>query len=245
MNADRIPLFENKLPPNKVMYLTKDLLLETNKASIREKRNRKFSEEFLKSLKDDIPYVVVDSHFHKSNEMRLEIAFNRYEFGFLDISVRRYKTLPIGTIAEDKSIIPEDPAITLAKRPYGDGREWQESTYIKPVREQSRFRKEVLKAYSNQCAVCSINNPKMLMASHIIPVTDSANDTVTNGLCLCFNHSKAFDDNLLIIKPDGEIIINDNSDMKVELKKIRFPKNKKDYPSKENLMIRYRNIYPL
>lgn len=132
----------------------------------------------------------------------------------------------------------EEPKETEAKRPYPNEREWQETVIRKPVRKQFNFRKEVLNVYSNQCAVCSVNVGKLLRAAHILSVTESSDDSVNNGICLCINHEIAFDNNLLIIKPNGDIITTDDK-IKVEYNKIRYPKNKKDYPSQKNILIRY------
>lgn len=242
MKKNLIPCYDVDLPKGKVRYFTKELLIETNRAAIREKRNRKFFEEDLNTLGDDKPYIVMKSSFHKSNEMRVLIAFNSYDFSYLDMSILRYNSIPIGTVSEDNCVIPEDPDITSSKRPYADGREWQESIVKKPVRKQYDFRKEVLRAYSNQCAVCSVNYPKILRAAHIIPVTNSSDDTVNNGICLCMNHEKLFDSNILKIMPNGSIVIDDKLTTKVEFDKIRLPKDIRDHPSKENLAKHYNNF---
>lgn len=239
MKDKLIPCFMEDLSENEVMYLTKDLLIEANNAAIRENRNRKLPEEYLETLPNDKPYIVQKAFLHKKDEMRLTIAIDKYNSDFLDMSILRYKSLPIGRISEDNCVIPEDPSITALKRPYVDGREWQETTVRKPIRKQYNFRKEVLRAYSNQCAVCSVNNPKILRAAHIIPVVNSSDDTINNGICLCINHEVSFDNNILRISPNGDVILSDSSTIKVEFNKIRFPKNKADYPSTENLAKRF------
>ncbi|AGX42190.1 HNH endonuclease [Clostridium saccharobutylicum] len=241
MNDSLIPVWDKSLEKNKIRYFTKELLIESNRAAIREKRNRKFSEEYLYTLEDDKPYIVADSSFHKKDEMRVLIAFNGYDYDYLDMSLLRFNSLPIGTVSDDNCIIPEDPTITEEKRPYSAGREWEEKVVKKPVRKQYNFRKEVLSAYSNQCAVCTVNIPKILRAAHIIPVVNSSDDTVNNGICLCINHEVLFDSNDLKITPNYEIVIKENSNIKVEFNKIRLPQNLEDYPSKENLTKRYYN----
>lgn len=226
-----------ELPKEQFLYFTKKLLIEVNNAAIREKRSRVIRKERLEELDDNKLFIVIKEMYHKSGEMRLGIKF-KDGIGFLDVSVLRYQSLPVGKVVSEGKIILEDPKETEAKRPYRDEREWQETVVRKPVRKQFNFRKEVLNAYSNQCAVCSVNVEKLLRAAHILPVTESSDDSVNNGICLCTNHEIAFDNNLLIIKPNGDIITTDD-EIKVEYNKIRYPKNIKDYPSQKNLLIRY------
>jgi hypothetical protein len=60
----------------------------------------------------------------------------------------------------------------------------------------------VLKRYGSKCAVCSIKIDNLLSASHIIPVGEKGgSDDVRNGLILCHNHHRAFDDFLFSIDP--------------------------------------------
>lgn len=241
MERNLIACFEEDLPENKVRYFTKDTLIEAIKAVIREKRNRIISQEHIDNLIDNKPYIVIKSEYHKKGEMRLWIDFPDY-IDFLDVSILRYEAIQVGTISKNKCIIPEDTKVTESKRPYPNGREWQEKIERRPVRKQHSFRKEVLQSYSFQCAVCSVSNPTFLDAAHILPAVMGDDDTVNNGICLCKNHHIAFDNNLLGIKPDGDVVVAENSGIKVEYNKIRYPRNKEDYPSQEHLKLRYYNF---
>ena len=62
-----------------------------------------------------------------------------------------------------------------------------------------RFRKLILESYRNQCAICRCNEPKILEAAHIKPVQKKGLDTKENGVCLCRNHHKMFDEELIKI----------------------------------------------
>lgn len=241
MKKGFVPIFDDDLPKDKVRYFTKDTLIEARNAAIREKRNRVLSQEHIDNLIDDIPYVVIKYHYHRKDEIRLEIYFCEY-IDYLDVSRVRFEAIQIGTIAEDKSIIPEDPKITEAKRPYAGGREWQEKVQRQPVRNQYSFRKEVLRAYSCKCAVCLVSNPKFLDAAHILPAAMGDDDSVNNGICLCKNHHIAFDNGILKISPDGDVVVVEDSGIKVEFTKIRYPKNNEDYPLEDNLKLRYHNF---
>lgn len=62
-----------------------------------------------------------------------------------------------------------------------------------------KFRIQVLGNYGFACAVCRNDHQPVLEAAHIIPVSDSGSDSVVNGICLCRNHHKLFDEGLLQI----------------------------------------------
>lgn len=70
---------------------------------------------------------------------------------------------------------------------------------------QSFFRSAVLTSYNSACCITGINNPELLLASHIKPWRDSSPDEKTNpqnGLCLNALHDKAFDNGFITVTPD-------------------------------------------
>ncbi len=76
---------------------------------------------------------------------------------------------------------------------------------------QTLFRKIVLSAYSNTCAISGISTQELLIASHIIPWADDETNRLnpSNGLCLNAIHDKAFDRGLITIMPDYTIKISE------------------------------------
>jgi Predicted restriction endonuclease len=224
----------------RIKYFTKRDLIQANDAAIRENRNRQLKKDFLKQLPDNGLYPITFVWYHTKDEIRVRILFdNEGNSGFLDMSQYRYELIPTATIGNDGTFQLEAPELTASKRPYSNGREWQESVVRKPVRKQSKFRREVLKAYGRQCAVCSINNPSLLRAAHIIPVVEDNDDTINNGICLCILHEVAFDKGILKISPEGEVFICGDEDIKIDMNQIRLPIKKEDYPSVEKLRQRY------
>lgn len=76
---------------------------------------------------------------------------------------------------------------------------------------QGEFRKRLLRRYTH-CCLCNVGNPKLLIASHIKPWSESSPEEkidVNNGFLFCPNHDRAFDRGFISFDSDGNIIISD------------------------------------
>jgi hypothetical protein len=91
------------------------------------------------------------------------------------------------------SDVPTGDAIVLARRRKG----------------QARLRQHALTNYANQCALCDVTYPDLLVASHIVRWTDDpeVRGRLSNVLCLCRMHDALFEggyisvaDNLGVLK---------------------------------------------
>ena len=71
-----------------------------------------------------------------------------------------------------------------------------------------RFKKAVLGAYERACCICN-RQLALVQAAHIVPHSeeDSPN-TVQNGLALCIEHHRLYDDALLLPGPRQTLIFN-------------------------------------
>ncbi|RJT97371.1 HNH endonuclease [Arthrobacter frigidicola] len=68
---------------------------------------------------------------------------------------------------------------------------------------QGVFRGIVMRAYGDHCAVCGLQQSRLLDAAHILPDSDKDGiASVTNGIALCKLHHSAFDVGILGIRPD-------------------------------------------
>jgi predicted restriction endonuclease len=69
---------------------------------------------------------------------------------------------------------------------------------------QHLFRSMILAGYRNECAVCGMPIPSLLVASHIVRWSVERTERMNprNGICLCALHDRAFDTGVLLIKPD-------------------------------------------
>ena len=68
---------------------------------------------------------------------------------------------------------------------------------------QPVFRTRVISAYGTSCAMCRLRHSELLDAAHILADTHPRGTAVVpNGLALCSIHHRAFDRNVLGIRPD-------------------------------------------
>jgi hypothetical protein len=76
--------------------------------------------------------------------------------------------------------------------------------------KQSFFRRAVLSSYRGRCCMSGVAEPRLLLASHIVPWSkDKANRlNPRNGLCLSAIHDKAFDKGLIALTDDLTIIVS-------------------------------------
>ncbi len=117
---------------------------------------------------------------------------------------------------------------------------------------QTAFRSNVLRAYYRSCAICRLKHPELLDAAHIIPDSNSRGiPVVSNGISLCAIHHKAFDRNIIGIRPDYKVDVRrdileeiDGPMLKYGLqdcqgKPILLPRRESEKPNLENLEYRY------
>ena len=83
------------------------------------------------------------------------------------------------------------------------------NTAIVQRQGQSKFRTELLKAYSGQCAITDCDAEAALEAAHIFPYLGTGTNHVTNGLLLRADIHTLFDLYLISIDPDtSEIVVS-------------------------------------
>lgn len=101
------------------------------------------------------------------------------------------------------------PVADFVQIPPGEDKEYENKIRI----GQDFFRKAVISSYESQCCITGINEPQLLIVSHIKPwaASDESKERTNprNGLCLNALHDKAFDKGLLTITPDYRILLSD------------------------------------
>jgi putative restriction endonuclease len=72
---------------------------------------------------------------------------------------------------------------------------------------EAGFQRDVWRIYEGRCVICGLQ-AEITEAAHIVDVKNEGIDDVRNGIQLCRNHHKAYDDGLFGIGPDYTIILN-------------------------------------
>jgi len=67
---------------------------------------------------------------------------------------------------------------------------------------QPVFRRRVLVAYRSACALCNLRHENLLDAAHIKEDSDGGQPIVPNGVAMCAIHHRAFDGDVIGIRPD-------------------------------------------
>ncbi|MBX3442553.1 MAG: HNH endonuclease [Planctomyces sp.] len=116
-------------------------------------------------------------------------AFSADSEGFANEAEAEQERLELPRAAGDEStlVIPDGPT--------------ESQRLVRARRVQSFFRRAVLTSYESRCAISGIAEPGLLVASHIIPWTESVERRAdpTNGLCLNALFDRAFDRGLLTV----------------------------------------------
>ncbi|HEU0233629.1 MAG TPA: HNH endonuclease signature motif containing protein [Gallionella sp.] len=84
--------------------------------------------------------------------------------------------------------------------------------------KQTFFRRAVLSSYRGRCCMSGLSEPRLLVASHIVPWSkDKANRlNPRNGLCLSAIHDRAFDKGLITLTDDFKIVVSEELKRKKE-----------------------------
>ncbi len=86
----------------------------------------------------------------------------------------------------------------------------EKESVVKVRINQNFFREMILAGYRSRCAVCSLPEANLLVASHIVPWSSdiSLRMNPSNGICMCVLHDKAFDRGLISISDDYELLLS-------------------------------------
>lgn len=140
----------------------------------------------------------------------------------------------------EKSILEEKPAKYKREVESAD----EEEIFMRG----GAFKRVVPRVYNYTCCISGLQitssqNIQMIDACHIIPFSESHDDTITNGISLCPNLHRAFDRGLIGIDETYKVIISESfrerdsnySIIKFKGANILLPKEEKYFPSQKNL----------
>ncbi|MBS0971418.1 HNH endonuclease [Nissabacter archeti] len=100
---------------------------------------------------------------------------------------------------------------------------------------QQLFRKRVLEAYEYRCCITGLEDPILLVASHIRPWKEDAQYRLDprNGLCLSNLHDRAFDQGLITFNENLELVLS------VHLKNLKSIAAQNNFLKYEGVKIRH------
>ncbi|MBL7719550.1 MAG: HNH endonuclease [Flavipsychrobacter sp.] len=109
------------------------------------------------------------------------------------------------------------------------------------------FKKLIPRIHNNTCCISGMQiiagNTQLIDACHIVPFSESHDDTVSNGLSLCPNLHRAFDRHLVTIDESYRVVVSPHfaegtdsySIRQFAGKQVLLPRERRYYPSQENL----------
>jgi hypothetical protein len=125
---------------------------------------------------------------------------------------------PMAPIEFDSSLGPEETSDYTGET---------KRVFVEQRIKQSFFRRTVLSSYRGRCCMSGVAEPRLLLASHIVPWSkDKANRlNPRNGLCLSAIHDKAFDKGLIALTDDLKIIVSRELKLREEtfIKEVLLP----------------------
>tara|TARA_R110002049_G_scaffold7173_11_gene42598 strand:- start:1225 stop:2184 length:960 start_codon:yes stop_codon:yes gene_type:complete len=175
------------------------------------------------STRDILKVCLLEKYFPKTNHVYND-----------DLTI-----FPSENIIYENSEEYQKQVITLKKQLKDD--DFQEELFVR----SGLFKREITKIYNNTCAISGLRvdalaDISMLDACHIVPFSESYNDSITNGIALCPNLHRAFDRGLITISNDYKVIVSNqfkeasNSSYTISQfnnNKILLPNDQKLYPS--------------
>jgi 5-methylcytosine-specific restriction enzyme A len=116
--------------------------------------------------------------------------------------------LPISREMMDLALVSDSIPLIEALQP----NETERSGLVTTRVGQGAYRKSLLHRWEYQCAVTQFNDPRILIASHIVPwkqASDAQRLDVDNGILLSPTYDALFDRHLITFENSGKIILSD------------------------------------
>ena len=120
----------------------------------------------------------------------------------------------------------------------------------------SIFKREIPKIYNNTCCISGMRidatiSISMIDACHIVPFSESYDNTITNGIALCPNLHRAFDRGLISVDDNYKVVVSksfreDETSYSIrafESKTISLPTQESYFPKTNNFLWHLKNIF--
>jgi putative restriction endonuclease len=199
---------------------------------------RSYSVQSFAHLKEVIRYAYLDQELYDllMNEYTRQILKQALLQAYFPNSYLQSNLL-IGEIINQ--ILNEPTAIYKTKALGFD----EEEVFVR----RGIFKREIPKIYNYTCAISGMRiitdtGIQMVDACHIVPFSESHDDTITNGISLCPNLHRAFDRGLISLDTDYKVLVKPFSEQEsfypirqFEGRQFLLPGNKQYFPAQENL----------
>jgi putative restriction endonuclease len=209
-----------------------------------------YSIKGLKQLQEVIEYAYLDNELfllliHSETLSTLKKAIIETYFK----GIMNKETLVNSYFQEIEELLLNEPAVAYKKEIIALD---EEEIFIR----KGAFKKIVPKAYNQTCSISGMKiisslEIQMVDACHIVPFSESHDDTITNGISLCPNLHRAFDRGLITISNDYTVIVSDKfSEVSLDYsiaqyknKRLALPLQSRYYPSMNNLQWHQENVF--
>lgn len=158
--------------------------------------------------------AIHDFHAHHLHRHSFAIALPTYALGFFLENIRQFHSLQsreavIDLMVRHRALLSGQLTDTADSIDLLDGAKRKKFNYTRTAYPRDpHFRETVLDAYRHTCCVCG-RQLGIIEAAHIIPHSDPRSpNTVTNGLALCVEHHRLYDDGLLLPGPNRQLVYN-------------------------------------
>lgn len=111
------------------------------------------------------------------------------------------------SVKVDEAWVLADPTVDPVQLPDTPLRRDYATRTVRQRLFQAEFRRRVVDAYRERCALCNLRHRELLDAAHITPDSDAGEPTVSNGMSLCKLHHAAFDGFFFTVTPDYRVIV--------------------------------------
>jgi putative restriction endonuclease len=155
------------------------------------------------------------------------------------------------SVKVDEAWVLQQPSPDLVDLPDTPLRREYATRTVRQRLFQAEFRRRVVDAYRERCALCRLRHRSLLDAAHITADSDDGDPIVSNGMALCKLHHAAFDGYFFAVTPDYEVVVRpsilEESDgpmlivglQQIHGSMIQIPSREEHRPDRDRLAARY------
>jgi putative restriction endonuclease len=112
------------------------------------------------------------------------------------------------SVKVDETWVVDEPPAALAVTDETPIRREYATRVVRQRLFQAEFRRRVVTAYRERCALCRLRHRELLDAAHITPdSSESGEPLISNGMALCKLHHAAFDQFFFTVTPDYRVVV--------------------------------------